>query len=320
MLVKYNIYQFIAIGYFQNQKVVKENRPRWKRRSYMKISRECIHCLARQAVEIAEKATSSAAMQEEIIKKSLQELGQLDFNETAPEIGFRMLQHSKKITGIDDPYKILKEQYNEVAQEIYEKITEEKWLERAEDPFDMACRLAIAGNIIDFSVGLKLEPSDVVKSVEDSIKHDIFGTGTIALRKAVEKADNIMYIADNAGEIIFDKFLLMNLPTNKVTYVVKGGPIVNDATMDDAMSTGVVDLVRVIDNGHSAQGTILKNCSSAFISEFNKADLVISKGQANFETLSDVKDKNIFYLLRAKCISVASALGCKRMDYVLTNY
>ncbi|MEA5095116.1 MAG: ARMT1-like domain-containing protein [Sedimentibacter saalensis] len=286
----------------------------------MKISRECIHCLARQAVEIAEKATSSAAMQEEIIKKSLQELGQLDFNETAPEIGFRMLQHSKKITGIDDPYKILKEQYNEVAQEIYEKITEEKWLERAEDPFDMACRLAIAGNIIDFSVGLKLEPSDVVKSVEDSIKHDIFGTGTIALRKAVEKADNIMYIADNAGEIIFDKFLLMNLPTNKVTYVVKGGPIVNDATMDDAMSTGVVDLVRVIDNGHSAQGTILKNCSSAFISEFNKADLVISKGQANFETLSDVKDKNIFYLLRAKCISVASALGCKRMDYVLTNY
>lgn len=286
----------------------------------MKISRECIHCLARQAVEIAEKATSSAAMQEEIIKKSLQELGQLDFNETAPEIGFRMLQHSKKITGIDDPYKILKEQYNEVAQEIYEKITEEKWLERAEDPFDMACRLAIAGNIIDFSVGLKLEPSDVVKSVEDSIKHDIFGTGTIALRKAVEKADNIMYIADNAGEIIFDKFLLMNLPTNKVTYVVKGGPIVNDATMDDAMSTGVVDLVRVIDNGHSAQGTILKNCSSAFISEFNKADIVISKGQANFETLSDVKDKNIFYLLRAKCISVASALGCKRMDYVLTNY
>ncbi|WP_312832065.1 damage-control phosphatase ARMT1 family protein [Sedimentibacter saalensis] len=286
----------------------------------MKISRECIHCLARQAVEIAEKATSSAAMQEEIIKKSLQELGQLDFNETAPEIGFRMLQHSKKITGIDDPYKILKEQYNEVAQEIYEKITEEKWLERAEDPFDMACRLAIAGNIIDFSVGLKLEPSDVVKSVEDSIKHDIFGTGTIALRKAVEKADNIMYIADNAGEIIFDKFLLMNLPTNKVTYVVKGGPIVNDATMDDAMSTGVVDLVRVIDNGHSAQGTILKNCSSAFISEFNKADLVISKGQANFETLSDVKDKNIFYLLRAKCISVASALCCKRMDYVLTNY
>ncbi len=286
----------------------------------MKISRECIHCLARQAVEIAEEATSSVSMQEEIIKKSLQELGQLDFNETAPEIGFRMQQHAKNITGINDPYKRLKEQYNEIAQEIYDKITEEKWLDKAEDPFDMACRLAISGNIIDFSVGLKLEPSDVVKSVEDSIKHDIFGTGTMALRKAAEKADNIMYIADNAGEIIFDKFLLKNLPAHKVTYVVKGGPIVNDATMEDAISTGVADMVRVIDNGHSAQGTVLKNCSSAFISEFNKADLVISKGQANFETLSDIKNKTIFYLLRAKCSSVASAIGCKRMDYVLTNY
>lgn len=285
----------------------------------MKISRECIHCLARQAVEIAEEATSIVTMQEEIIKRSLLELGKLDFNETAPEIGFRMHQHAKNITGIDDPYKRLKEQYNEVAQEIYERIIEEKWLKKAEDPFDMACRLAIAGNIIDFSVGLKLERSDVVKSVEDSIKHDIFGNGTLALRKAVEKANNIMYIADNSGEIIFDKFLLMNLPTNKVIYVVKGGPIVNDAIMQDAISTGVVDLVRVIDNGHCAQGTILKDCSSSFISEFNKADIVISKGQANFETLSDIKDKNIFYLLRAKCNSVASAIGCKRMDYVLTN-
>jgi uncharacterized protein with ATP-grasp and redox domains len=112
-------------------------------------------------------------------------------------------------------------------------------------------------------------------------------------RQVVEKAKNIMYIADNSGEIIFDKFLLENLPVHKVTYVVKGGPIVNDATMEDAISTGVLDLVRVIDNGHSAQGTALKDCSSAFNSEFNKADLIISKGQANFETLSDVKDKTI---------------------------
>jgi uncharacterized protein with ATP-grasp and redox domains len=286
----------------------------------MKISRECIHCLARQAVEIAEEATNNEKMQEEIIKRSLKELGEIDFNETAPEVAFRMHQHAKNITGIKDPYVRLKEQYNKVAKEIYERIIEEKWLDNAEDPFDMACRLAIAGNIIDFSVGLKLERSDIVKSVEDSIKHDIFGTGSIALRKAVEKSKNIMYIADNSGEIIFDKFLLENLPLDKVTYVVKGGPIVNDATMQDAISTGVADIVKVIDNGHSAQGTVLKDCSSTFKREFDKADLVISKGQANFETLSDIKNKTIFYLMRAKCSSVASAVGCKQMDYVLTSY
>lgn len=286
----------------------------------MKVSRECIHCLARQAVEIAEEATSDVAMQEEIIKKSLQELAEMDFNETAPEIAFRMHQHSKNITGINDPYTRLKQQYNEIAEEIYNRINEEKWLDNAKDPFDMACRLAISGNIIDFSVGLKLEPSDIIKSVEDSIKHEIFGTGTAALKEAVEKAEHIMYIADNSGEIIFDKFLLENLPANKVTYVVKGGPIVNDATMEDAISTGVADLVRVIDNGHCAQGTILKACSSAFMREFDKADLIICKGQANFETLSDIKDKTIFYLLRAKCISVATAIGCSQMDYVLTSF
>jgi len=287
----------------------------------MKISRECIHCLARQAVEIAEEATSNVSMQEEIIKMSLRELAELDFNETAPEIAFKMHQHAKNITGINDPYIRLKEQYNTIAQEIYERIIEEKWLDKAEDPFDMACRLAISGNIIDFSVGLKLEPSDILRSVEDSTKHEIFGAGTTALRKAVAQAENIMYIADNSGEIIFDKFLLENLPANKVTYVVKGGPIVNDATMEDAISTGVINLVKVIDNGHSAQGTILKDCSNTFRDEFNKADLIISKGQANFETLSDIKDKTIFYLLRAKCSSVATAIGCNQMDYVLTaNY
>lgn len=286
----------------------------------MKVSRECIYCLARQAVEIEEEATSDAAIQEEIIKKSLKELSEMDFNETAPEIAFKMHQHAKNITGIHDPYLRLKEQYNEIAEGIYERIIEEKWLDKAQDRFDMACRLAIAGNIIDFSVGLKLEPSDIIKSVEESINHNIFGTGTAALREAVEKSKNIIYIADNSGEIIFDKFLLENLPVEKVTYVVKGGPIVNDATMKDALSTGVANLVKVIDNGHSAQGTILKDCSDSFNSEFNKADLVISKGQANFETLSHIKDKTIFYLMRAKCQSVASAIGCKQMDYVLTSF
>jgi len=172
---------------------------------------------------------------------------------------------------------------------------------------------------MDFSVGLKLESSDILKSVEDSVKHQIFGTGSTALKEAVEKAKKIMFIADNSGEIIFDKFLLQQLPMDKVTYVVKGGPIVNDATMEDAISTGVSDLVRVIDNGHCAQGTLLEACSEEFIKEFKEADLIISKGQANYETLSDVKDKKIFYLLRAKCKSVADAIGCKQMDYVLNN-
>jgi len=285
----------------------------------MRISRECIPCLARQAVEIAEEVTDKREVQEKIIKKSLEELSKINFDETAPEIGFRMHQWAKNITGLIDPYEELKMQYNKIAEEIYNRIIEERWIDKCGDPFDMACRLAISGNIIDFSVGLSLEYSDIVKSVEDSVKKDIFGSGSKSLKDAVEKADRIMYIADNSGEIIFDKFLIDQLPREKVTYVVKGGPIVNDATMDDAISSGIINMVRVMDNGHCAQGTVLKECSGEFVEEFNKSDLIISKGQANFETLSDIHDKNIFYLLRAKCISVANVLGCQKMDYVLTN-
>ncbi|TCQ01604.1 ARMT1-like domain-containing protein [Serpentinicella alkaliphila] len=156
----------------------------------MKISRACIYCLARQAVEIAEEATKNVTMQEEIIKRSLKELGDMDFKQTAPEIAFRMHQHAKNNTGVHDPYLRLKDQYNEIAKEIYERIIEEKWLHKAEDRFDRACRLAIAANIIDFSVGLKLEHADVVKSVEDSIKHDIFGTDSFyTFIKAITVSD-----------------------------------------------------------------------------------------------------------------------------------
>jgi hypothetical protein len=285
----------------------------------MNISRECIPCLARQAVEIAEEATADVDKQEAIIKRSLATLSQLDFRETAPEIAFRMHQHAKELTGNVDPYLKLKAEYNQIAATIAKRIREERWLETASDPFDMACRLAISGNIIDFSVGLELEFKDVLKSVENSLKNNVFGTGSKALLQAVESANRIMYLADNAGEIIFDKFLLEHLPLDRVTYVVKGGPIVNDATMDDAVQTGVADLVKVMDNGHASQGIVLEHCSDSFIEAFEESDLIISKGQANFETLSHLKGKNIFYLLRAKCKSVAREIGCEKMDYVLSN-
>lgn len=285
----------------------------------MKISHECIHCLARQAVEIAEEITPIKEIQEMIIKKSLKDLSDLDFNSTAPEIAYKMHQHAKNISGINDPYKELKEKYNKIAEKIANMIVEERWIENFDNPFDLACRLSIAGNIIDFSVGLDLEDIDILDSVENSLKKDLFGSGSKVLKEDIKKANSIMFIGDNAGEIIFDKFLINQIPKEKVIYVVKGGPIVNDATMEDAINTGINDLVKVIDNGFDAQGTILKECSKEFNDYFKEADLVISKGQANFETLSHIKNKKIHYLLRAKCISVANEIGCNKMDYVLST-
>lgn len=285
----------------------------------MKISRECIHCLARQAVEIAEEATTKIEDQHEIIRCSLRELSEIDFEDSAPIVAHKMHQHAKRVTGIKDPYKELKRSYNTIANDISDRIKNEKWIENSQDGFDTACRLAIAGNIIDFSVGLDLEYSDILASVEKSMKADLYGAGSKALKEAVERATKIMYITDNAGEIIFDTFLIDQIPYEKITLAVKGGPIVNDATIDDAIESGLTEKIKVIDNGFDAQGTPLVYCSKEFIDEFNSSDLIISKGQANYETLSHIEDKEIFYLLRAKCKSVAEEVGCNKMDYVLMS-
>lgn len=285
----------------------------------MKISYECIPCIARQSVEVCKESIVDLKLQQDAIKLCLKSLSSLEFNETAPEIAHRIHNIVKDITGIEDPYKDLKVKYNKIAEDLYKKIKAKDWMGKSEDPFDLACRLSIAGNIIDFSVGLTIGHDEIVRSIENSLHMPIFGLGTKELKKEIEKTKKIMILGDNAGEIIFDKFLLEALPKEKITYVVKGGPIVNDAIIEDAISSGLINLVKVIDNGHNAQGTILTHCSKDFIEEFNSADLIISKGQANFETLSDCRNKNIYYLLRAKCKSVADSIGCKLMDYVLTK-
>lgn len=284
----------------------------------MKISSACIPCLARQLIEISEESTQSLADEQKIIKAGLKILGSLEFNQTAPEIAYEIHQVAKKITKIQDSYKNLKKEYNLIAQKIYDRIIEEKWMEKAEDKFDLACRLAIAGNIIDFSVGLNLTEKEILDSVEKSIETPLWGKGTQSLQKAILSANQILFIADNAGEIIFDKFLLDQLPLEKVIFAVKGQAIVNDATLEDAQVAGITKKVKVIDNGFGAQGTILSQCSESFLNYFERADLIISKGQANYETLSDRQDKNIFYLMRAKCSVIANSLGCQPMDYVLT--
>jgi uncharacterized protein with ATP-grasp and redox domains len=288
-------------------------------RELVKLDRRCIPCLARQAVEIAEDSTSDTQLQEQIIRASLTELSSLSFDQTAPEIAHKMHQHASRLTAIPDHYRARKATYNRTALQIANELRNQRRIGNSASPFDAACRIAIAGNIIDFAAGLSLDDEAVHQSVEDSLTEPLFGVGSQPLLAAAEQASSILYLADNAGEIIFDRFLIELLPTQKVTLVVKGGPVVNDATMEDAVTAGLTEMVKVIDNGHNAQGTILAACSDSFRLAFHQADLVISKGQANFETLSDIRNKRIFFLLRAKCQSVANALGCERMAFVLTD-
>jgi len=137
-----------------------------------------------------------------------------------------------------------------------------------------------------------------------------------AFQAAVNSAKKILYLGDNTGEIVFDRLLIEQLSPDRVTYVVRGAPVINDATMIDAENTGMTKMVRVIENGTDAPGTILSICSDNFLEYFNSTDLIISKGQGNYETLSE-EDKNIFFLFKAKCRIAARDAGCELGDIVV---
>ncbi len=130
------------------------------------------------------------------------------------------------------------------------------------------------------------------------------------------QARDILYLGDNAGEVVFDRVLIERLPYDEVTFVVKGSPVINDATMADAEAAGLTDLVEVITNGSDGPGTILKTCSPQFRERFGQADLIIAKGQGNYESLSEV-DKSIFFVLKAKCPVIARDLDCTIGEMIL---
>jgi uncharacterized protein with ATP-grasp and redox domains len=173
----------------------------------------------------------------------------------------------------------------------------------------MAVRFAIAGNAIDFALQTLQDAEAAVYTIHHA-KDATLNGDTEAFKEEIVAAQNILYLADNAGEIVFDRLLLEQMPRERTTLVVRGAPVINDATMKDARAAGITSLVEVVDNGSDAPGTVLDDCSPAFLARFDKADLVVAKGQGNFETLSDVS-KNIWFLLKVKCRVIAAPLHCE---------
>ncbi len=283
----------------------------------MRVAFECLPCLIRQSVEAARMVTDDESMQQSIIKNTLKEVSKVNFSETAPYFGRMIHTYIKEVSGNPDPYRDLKVKYNEVAIQLCKDLNLPDLIRNSKSPIDTACRLAIAGNVIDFSVSALLDEEKVKSTIEECINNKVEHNMTNELIEAVKRSNKILFIADNSGEIVFDKLLINELPKEKITYVVKGAPIVNDATMEDAVEVGMTDLVRVIDNGSDAQGTILNLCSEEFKKEFDEADLIIAKGQANYETLTELEYKEIFFLLKAKCKSIADNLDCSQGDLVI---
>ena len=242
------------------------------------------------------------AVHEQIIREILQWIGTMDLNQTPPAMAQRIHQRLREITVRNDPYREAKDWLNSLALGLIPELRAK--IESACDPLEFAVRLAIFGNVMDLGSNRILTFTEVRRAMNLVLTEPFFGE-LDKFNQAITDAQSILYLADNAGEIAFDRLLVEQISSKHVTVVVRGTPVINDATLIDAQAVGLDKITEVIDNGSDAPGTILSDCSPEFRHRFAGADLIIAKGQGNFESLSD-EPGNIFFLFKVKCSVIAS--------------
>lgn len=276
----------------------------------MKTYLDCLPCFMNQALRAGRIATSD----EKKIKRLLDEVGMLikkiPMEQSPPETGEIIYQKISEITGNYDPYKRIKEKNIEHAQLLYPGL--KKKVDESEDRLLTAIRLAVAGNVIDLGVNKEFNiEKDIAK-----ILHQDFAVFDYDLFKQELKASKeILYIGDNSGEAVFDKILIEEMG-KPATFVVREIPVINDITIKEAKKIGIDKIAKIVSSGTTAPGTILPLCNKEFIKKFNNADMIISKGQGNYEGLSGVT-RSIFFLLKAKCTVIAGNIGVEEDDIVL---
>jgi uncharacterized protein with ATP-grasp and redox domains len=267
----------------------------------MRTALDCYPCLVRQSLDASRMVSDDPAVHEQVVREMLEWTAQADPNESPPALGQRLHRRLREVTGVGDAYRAEKDRHNRMVMRLLPELRER--IEAAADPFGLAVTLAIAGNIIDLGINGHVAEDDLRRSLDQALAEPVHGL-VEDLRRDVSRAHDILYLTDNCGEIVFDRLLIERLPMERVTVAVRGRPILNDATMVDARTVGLTDLVEVIDNGSDAPGTLLDDCSTAFRHRFEEAELIIAKGQGNFESLSDERAP-IYFLFKVKCSVVA---------------
>jgi len=260
---------------------------------------DCYACFVRQALSAARMVTDDEAAQRAVVTATLALLQDLPSGATPPEIAFAVHRLVRERLGDGDPYAAAKAESTRAALALYPRL--KTLVAESDNPLDVAVRISIAGNIVDYGVGDDIP--DLWETVERVLAAPFAIDDLDALRSELDAADRVLFLADNAGETVFDRVLIEEL-SPPVLYAVKGGPVLNDATREDALAAGLDACATVVDNGSRAPGTVLDLCSTEFHKAFDDAPLVIAKGQANYETLSEAGPR-VFCLLQAKCPVIA---------------
>jgi len=281
----------------------------------MKAFPECVSCMIRQAIEILARVEKNPKKRQQILARVLKKIATVDLAKVNPpeltKVAHKIIH---KMTGIDDLYEQLKKQNNKEALSLYPYA--KNLVKKAKEPLLMAIRIAIAGNIIDYGA---LADFNIKKTIQEVLNKKFAVLDYKKFKKDVKKSKLLLYIGDNAGEIAFDRILVEELVEfTKVVFVVKSKPVLNDVLMADAKMVGLDKVVKVIKSGSDYAGTNPKSATKAFKTLYNMANMVIAKGQGNFETL-DQEKKNIYFMLKMKCPCLAQSCHLSKGDIILQS-
>jgi uncharacterized protein with ATP-grasp and redox domains len=276
----------------------------------MKAYLDCYPCFFKQILRTCREVTADEKKIREVLTAFGRYLSHIPSDAAPPEIGRELYRLISEKTGISDPYRKLKKKSTRQALALYSVL--KRRIADSGDRLLAAARLAIAGNVIDFGTSAQFDletEMDAFLSRELAIDHGL------EFRRALEGSRRILYLADNAGETVFDRMLIEEIG-KPVVYAVREKPIINDAVLQDALEAGLDRVAGIVSSGTDAPGTMLGLCSKEFLAIFDSADLIISKGQGNYEGLSDER-RPVFFLLKAKCEVIARDIGIEQGGLIL---
>ncbi len=270
----------------------------------MKLYLDCIPCIIGQALVSARLVTKDEKLQKQALSAAIKAVSEAEWGPTPMAVAKIVHRRVREALNCSDPYAQIKREHNTEALALYPRL--QQLVAEADEPLQTAVKIAMAGNIMDLGV---LQEFDVEATLEQVLKRPFAIDDYAAFKRDVELAQRVLYVADNAGEIVFDRMLLEQLQNKEITLAVKDQPFINDAMMADAVQVGIDELAEVIEVGPGAG-------VEAFGPKWDAADLIVLKGQANYEAYSTARGP-LYFLLLAKCELVAGEAGVQKGDMIL---
>ncbi len=265
----------------------------------MKVHYECLACQVLQCQKIVEFSTEDLEKRKRSMIFSSKLFAKYFDEDSIPAVvGSEVFLELYKYLETDDPFEKYKGKSNKLAYKVVEDLKRKVKID-----LKTALKLAIAGNVIDFAVGY--EPEKIEEDILRMLKEELYIDESKKLFRTLKRAEILLYLTDNCGEIYFDKLLIEKIkkefPRLKIYIAGKEGPIINDATVKDLKDAGLNEVGKIISTGTRIVGVPIDKVSKKFLEIFDRADVIIAKGQGNFETLSELRDERVFFLLKAKC-------------------